>query len=404
MAKARPTSLKKSVQATRLGLVDRLWDFRNFLRPRAPELFLVLAFFTLILGASFWPVLFGSENQTKAPQEVLAVAPAAPIIQAEEAAAVAEPLVVAPDRSLVQSQPTEPPPAPGTRVIENDRLVTVLENLKALPLPQVAVAPEVIAPSVPPTWQANAVPVVLGQGPKIALVIDDLGPGVSGTKRTIALPGPLTLAFLPYAEGLKDLTGAAHQRGHELLVHLPWEPLDLDHNNPGPDALLTTLPLDELQRRLDEALGSFDGYVGLNNHMGSAFSTYVPGLQVVMQEAQRRGLLFLDSRTIGGSLAEATAISYGVPAAGRDVFLDHEANDPDFVWRQLSTLEVLAKRNGVAVAIGHPHASTLSVLEAWIPDAMARGFQFIPISAVVEMKTPVRQLAEGATLDPDSAR
>lgn len=404
MPRAQSRRLKKAAKAARLNAADRLWDFRNFLRPRAAEVILVGAFFALILGGSFWPVLFSSDDKPSPAVSAAASAPSAPIVQSEETAAMVEPLVVSPDRSLVQNQPLEPVKAPPLRVIEGDRLVTVLEKLQALPLPQVAVAPEVVAPSAPPSWQSNAVPVVLGQGPKIALVIDDLGPGVSGTKRTIALPGPLTLAFLPYASGLKDLTGSARQKGHELLVHLPWEPMDLDHNNPGPDALLTSLSNDELQRRLDEALASFDGYVGINNHMGSAFSTYLPGLQVVMQEAQARGLLFLDSRTIGGSLAEATAISYGVPAAGRDVFLDHEANDPAFVWRQLATLEILARRNGVAVAIGHPHASTLSVLEAWIPDAMARGFQFIPISAVVEMKTPVRQLAEGAALDPETQR
>src|SRR3546814_18089357 len=87
------------------------------------------------------------------------------------------------------------------------------------------------------------------------------------SRQAIALPAPLTLAFIPYGYHLPELTEAAHAAGHELLVHLPMEPMDADAD-PGPNALLTSLSHDEIMRRLRWGLSRFAGYVGLNNHMG----------------------------------------------------------------------------------------------------------------------------------------
>ena len=77
-------------------------------------------------------------------------------------------------------------------------------------------------------------------------------------------------------------------------------------------------------RRLRWDLDRFDGYVGINNHMGSRFTGDAAGMEPVMEELKARGLMFLDSRTTGNS----TGIEAGAPAgralAARDVFLDNE--------------------------------------------------------------------------------
>jgi hypothetical protein len=224
--------------------------------------------------------------------------------------------------------------------------------------------------------------------PMIALVIDDLGLNGPNTRRTIALPGPLTLAFLTYAPNLKRVTEAARERGHELLVHLPMEPEDADQD-PGPKALMADMNGAEIMERLTWGLSRFDGFVGLNNHMGSKFTASEPGMTVVMAEVRRRGLLFLDSMTARGTFGGRTARGLGVPYAERDVFLDNDYESPMPIRRQLALLEEVASRQGYAVGIGHPHRSTLDVLEAWIPQAQARGFRLIPISAVVRHRTRI---------------
>lgn len=271
-----------------------------------------------------------------------------------------------------------PPPAPLSPEGEVAALPTgpADQRVSAVPFPDPAAAEA-------PAWRRHAVAVLPADGrPRIAVVLDDLGPAWGNSLRAASLPGPLTLALLPYAEGLPELAGRARQAGHELLVHMPMEPIDLARNNPGPGALLTSLTPAELQARLTANLGSFEGYVGINNHMGSAFSTYAPGLELVMAELKARGLLFLDSRTVGGTLAEGAALDAGVPALGRDVFLDNSPDDPTAIWAQLRLTEQIARKRGFAVAIGHPHAATLEALAAWLPELEARGFQLVPVSAL----------------------
>ena len=69
----------------------------------------------------------------------------------------------------------------------------------------------------------------------------------------------------------------------------------------------------------------------------------------------------------------------------RDVFLDDTVTQ-DEVRRQLEALAAIAKRQGAAIAIGHPHDVTLTVLAQWLredhgvtlvrlPDAMTRKAQ-----------------------------
>ncbi len=238
------------------------------------------------------------------------------------------------------------------------------------------------SPAGRPAWQENAVQVsALSGRPMIALVIDDLGLNRPQSWRAIELPAPLTLAFMTYAENIGSMIDRARLAGHELMLHVPMQPED-EHEDPGPNVLLVGHDSQELQRRLDWGLGRFQGIVGINNHMGSAFTAWRPGMRLVMSEVQRRGLLYLDSVTSERSLGGKIARELGVPYAERDVFLDNDYENRGSIRRQLSKLESVALRRGHAVGIAHPHMLTLQVLSHWLPEAQERGFALVPISAV----------------------
>ena len=237
-------------------------------------------------------------------------------------------------------------------------------------------------PAVTPAWERHSVEVAGTTGrPTIAIVIDDLGLNLPNTRRTIKLPAPLSLAFMTYGYDLQRLTRSAAQAGHELLVHFPMEPLD-SSSDPGPNVLRTGLTQSELEQRLDWGLTRFEGYVGVNNHMGSRFTSSRPDMARVLRALKERGLLFLDSQTIAESVGGSLADDLGVPYALRDIFIDNDP-DPESIAGQLAKLERLSRRRGYAVGIGHPHSATIAVLESWIPAAESRGFVFVPISHVV---------------------
>ncbi len=228
----------------------------------------------------------------------------------------------------------------------------------------------------------DAPPLPFGELKKIVIIIDDMGMSGVYTKAAEALPAAVTLAYLPYAPSVALQAERGRKAGHELLIHTPMEPVSKDIY-PGPIALLDGMSKAEINATLDKIFASFEGYVGINNHMGSRLTQNEDVMAVVMERLAERGLLFVDSKTIKSSVAEKIAAKKGLYFAGRDVFLDHEET-PEFVAGALARLEKVAHARGVGIAIGHPKKATIEALQEWIPTLADKGLVLVPISDVVK--------------------
>jgi polysaccharide deacetylase 2 family uncharacterized protein YibQ len=289
----------------------------------------------------------------------------------------------------ITSQPAVPPPA-NTPVLPPQLAPSSTASnappASVTPVLPLAPMPSLLSPSGgKPAWQqfALAMPTTGGK-PMIAIVIDDMGIDKADAARVISLPGPLTIAFMSYATELAAQAQAARAAGDEIWMHIPMEPLD-GEIDAGPNVLKVNLPPDEIRRRLDWALARLPGIVGVNNHMGSKFTQSGPGMAVVMEELRARGLAFLDSRTIASTVASQVAGQVGVPHIDRDVFIDNDES-VEAVLRQLEETEHVAQRKGFALAIGHPHPTTIAALQQWLPTLRAKGFVLVPASALVRME------------------
>ncbi|MDR3449441.1 MAG: divergent polysaccharide deacetylase family protein [Alphaproteobacteria bacterium] len=276
--------------------------------------------------------------------------------------------------------PPGPPPS-VTVPVEQPPLGGEEQSQQTTPPPEAGITVPTAPEETPPPPPPPSPPVAEGVKPKIAIVIDDVGVDLKGSERAIHLASPITLSFLPYAVRLKEEAKEARDAGHEMLLHMPMEPLG--HEDPGPGALLVDLPMRDLQQRFENALASFTGFDGVNNHMGSKFTAYADGMSMVMDELSQRHLFYLDSRTSAQSVGKQIAEEKGLPTISRDVFLD-DVQSPELIRKQLAETERIARRKGYAVAIGHPHAATMDVMETWIPDAQARGFELVPVHDLVK--------------------
>jgi len=219
-------------------------------------------------------------------------------------------------------------------------------------------------------------------------VLDDMGTDRRAVQRVLKMPAPVTMSFLAYAEDVAEQAAAVRATGREVMLHLPMEPIDLRHNNPGPNALLIAQSDEEMARRLAWSLDRFSDYVGVNNHMGSRFTADPRGMGLVLAELQRRGVFWLDSLTGPRSVGLAQSRRMGLAATARDLFLDDEAaaSGENGVTERMAQVEGIARRSGAAIAIGHPHAATLAALERWIGDLKARGFSIVPVSTVLRYR------------------
>ncbi|CAO3422201.1 Putative periplasmic protein [Azospirillum endophyticum] len=323
--------------------------------------------------------------------------------QAPVQQAVVQPTVSSPSPSVPAAKPE--PSAPAQHVAEGPEHAIPGKPVQAPvqapaqapaqaearpPVTTVAMLPPPAPPAQPPVqapsgnaalWRKNALPTEVPAGkPIIAIVIDDMGLDRKRSARMAGLHGPLTLSWLPYARDLSAQSKAARANGHELMLHMPMEPSV--KADPGPNALLVSLDKGEVVKRFRAALDSFDGYVGVNNHMGSRFTADRAALAPVLAELHRRGLLWLDSRTTPNSAGIGLAQELKMPWVGRDIFLDNQETVAA-VKAQLAKTEQVAKRQGYAVAIGHPHDATIEALASWLPDVQKRGFVLVPVSAVV---------------------
>ena len=149
----------------------------------------------------------------------------------------------------------------------------------------------------------------------------------------------------------------------EIRIHLPMAPLSKQPLEK--DTLRPEMSSEEIERIIREAYGKVPYAVGLNNHMGSAMTSNLFGMQKVMQALERYNLYFLDSVTIGNTQAMRAAQGTGVKVIKRKVFLDDTQNEAD-IRNQFNRAIALARRNGSAIAIGHPHPTTVRVLQQMV--------------------------------------
>jgi hypothetical protein len=351
---------------------------------------------TLATGELLSPSITDS---AKKPSETPKVVTSAPSQMAPDATSTAKPAATGKTMEQLitdtQSEITEPeampPNAPAVAPVQpvpatpNATVSGVAKPPAATPATPVAPAPR---DADQPAWMRNSIalraPIT---GPMIAIVLDDVGVNKADAELAINLPAPITLSMMTYADNVAELAARAHERGHELMLHVPMQPVN-PKIDPGPNALLVGLGTDELKRRLDWGLARFSGFIGINNHMGSRFTQDEMGMRLVMHELQSRGLLFLDSRTIANSVGERMARELGVPHVGRDVFLDDDMS-AESVARQLALTERIATKQGFVIAIGHPHPTTVAVLQRWMIEAKQRGFILVPLSAVARREIGV---------------
>ena len=197
--------------------------------------------------------------------------------------------------------------------------------------------------------------------PLVAIVIDDLGHRPQNDQATVAIPGALTYAILPFSPGAHELARQGRANGRDILLHLPME-AEAHNHLLGPGALLASMNHAEFSATVRRALREVPYLSGVNNHMGSMLTRDRERMDWLMAEIRAAGLMmFLDSRTTPHSVAMAAARNAALAYATRDVFLDHEQNAA-YISQQFDHLIAHAAEHGDAIGIAHPHTVTIRTL------------------------------------------
>lgn len=229
---------------------------------------------------------------------------------------------------------------------------------------------------------------------RVAIIIDDVGYNLTSGRQLAELPAALTLAVLPHSPHGVELAELAHQRGKEIMLHVPMStevPRQLDVGG-----LTGEMNQQEFERTLDGNLASIPHVRGLNNHMGSRLTRQPQPMQWLMNVLAEEQLFFIDSRTTAASVALQTAEDFQVPTRKRDVFLDNSRALAD-MQHEFDRLILLAQRQGSAIAIGHPYPETVTFLRQALPQLAARGIELVPVSQLLPRTASQKTVESAAT-------
>jgi polysaccharide deacetylase 2 family uncharacterized protein YibQ len=237
------------------------------------------------------------------------------------------------------------------------------------------------APSAPPRSVPAQEPAAPAPGsvPRVAIIVDDLGGRRDVFDSVRDLRRPVAIAVLPGLPLSAFIAREASRAGMEVLLDLPMEPYRYPEMDPGPGALLMSMPPEELQRRVGEYLESLPAVVGVKNHLGSRMTEDRPRMRAVLEVLAARRLFLVDGYTSSLSVAYDEAKEAGVRAARRQILVDHaggEAGDRAR-WEEVPGW---AERRGEVVVVAHGHPQTVRLLKEYVPRWEARGLRLVPVS------------------------
>ena len=224
---------------------------------------------------------------------------------------------------------------------------------------------------------------------KVAIIIDDFGGKVKGVNEFFEANIPITVAVMPFLDQSKQQAELANDLGLEVMIHLPLQPKKGKTSWLGPKPITKDLPLDEIKKRVVEAIESVPHAKGMNNHMGSLIVEDEAIMRVILETAKENNLYFIDSGTNPKSVIPKLAEELGVPWAMRDVFLDDTLSSSRHVYKQMHRLMRVAERKGHGIAIGHVgvkgEATVKGVKEA-VKDFEQKKVHIVPASHLLQSK------------------
>jgi len=268
----------------------------------------------------------------------------------------------------------------GAKTIPIHEITLIINSGAALNHKWPGVIPR-LPPEIRPPGKVEIPKVVPASKPRVALIIDDVGSVRKAADAMLNVPARLTWSVLPFTPYAQEYIQAAKERGFEVMLHLPMEPLDRS-NNPGPGLIKGEWNEEKIIAQLEVNLDQVPGAAGLNNHMGSAGTADERLMDVVFEYVKNKNLYFIDSMTTERSFGETVARRHQLKFNKRDIFIDNLA-DIDSKKSALRQLIKVTLKKGAAIGIGHVRDGTAEAIVEMLPEFDKAGIEIVPVSELV---------------------
>ncbi len=222
----------------------------------------------------------------------------------------------------------------------------------------------------------------IDKAPKLAVIIDDFGEYKGELLFNFCKANKeIAFAVLPNLQYSTEVMEAAIASGHEVLIHIPMEPISYPKNSPGDNAIMVDLDDAEIAKRMKSYFEVLPKAIGANNHMGSRATQDKRVMDIVLDEVKKKNLFFVDSRTIATSVGYETAKEKLMPTAKRNMFLDVPNSGRDVVMEKLKVLAKWKGKRKEVVVISHCFdQERLDNLILFLDGAQKLGYDLVPVS------------------------
>ena len=195
--------------------------------------------------------------------------------------------------------------------------------------------------------------------PKLVIIIDDVV-SKSQKDKILNIGYPITMAFLPPNSGHKESAIIAQNLPFHM-IHFPMQ-ASKNFKNIEVNTLNISDSYETIEARVKQLRVLYPNATYTNNHTGSVFTENYEAMDKLFRALKKYNFIFVDSKTTPNSVAKELSIKYQMPYIVRDTFLD---NDRSFtaIQNQLKDAIRVAKKQGFAIAIGHPYEVTFKVLK-----------------------------------------
>ncbi|MDR2105712.1 MAG: divergent polysaccharide deacetylase family protein, partial [Deferribacteraceae bacterium] len=217
----------------------------------------------------------------------------------------------------------------------------------------------------------------------ISLLIDDAGMNLALADRLTKLNIPFTVAIIPHTTYARQTAELVRSRGKGVFLHFPMQPDGYPSVDPGEGAVFVDMPQAVIEAVTDSNAANIGKIDGANNHMGSTMTADEEKIRQVLIALSKYTDTFVDSKTSPNTAAYRVCRELGLKCAQNQRFLDNE-NDHVYITKKLYEAFTAADKTEPMVVIGHLRLNTVDVLETVVPELLARGYRFIPMSAIVQ--------------------
>jgi polysaccharide deacetylase 2 family uncharacterized protein YibQ len=181
----------------------------------------------------------------------------------------------------------------------------------------------------------------------------------------------------------------ADEKGHEMLIHMPMEPLNYPKVNPGPKAIYVHDSQKDIRKKVEDYIKNLPLCIGANNHMGSLATSDTEVMHTVLSVLKQNGLFFIDSRTSQSSVAYKLAREMMIPTFENTMYLDTPNLSQEVLTEKVERLKSLMKSRDKILMISHCTSEDhYTFLKDFLQKIEVLNLELVPVSELFASDLP----------------